>query len=256
MIGVETYIVDQSELVPLAQDIQHPARKVDRHPRKPESNDDCLRVHLADRLRRADQQFGIGRRLVRPPQVGFVPDLPLVHSILVTRHNRRHVALPGLQRRLISENPRSQALLRPVNRIPVGQAHPRANPLFAKAVDRFVEPSEIVAALLLLATSPAALDTRSSNPQLSHIGLVGRKIGILTVETFAPDRPARIRKFPRRPRLDTADKLQPRRNRLHLLPCQRPMLRQNGRRKTCSQKNGKESFFHFQSRLTVFFISL
>ena len=244
VIGMEAHIVDEVQFAALADDVQHPARESERHARKAEADDDRLGIDLADGFGRADQQFGIGRGLVGAPKVRLVPHLPLADAALVTARHGRHIAFPGPQRLLVGEYARSQALLGPVHRISVGEAHPRTDALFAESVNRLVEPPEFVFPLFLLAAGPAALDARGAHAQLAHIRLVSRKIGIFAVEALASHRPARVGQLARRGSRQRTDLFESGRNRLHLFPGQRPMLCRGGRGEQKTGEAEKESFFH------------
>ena len=228
VIGMEAHIVDKAQFAALAENVQHAAREADRHARKPEADDDRPGIDLADGFGRADQQFGIGRGLVGAPEVRLVPHLPFADAPFVTTRHSRHIALPRLQRFFIGKDARPEALLRPVNRITVGEAHPRTDALLAESVDRFVEPPEFVFTLLLFAAGPAALDTRGAYSQFAHIGLISREIGIFAVETFAPHRPTRIGQFARGGCRYLPDLFEPGGDRLQLFPSQRPMLCRGG----------------------------
>ena len=253
VVGMEAHVVEQPQFAALAENVQHAAREADRHARKPEADDDRPGIDLADGFRRADQQFGIGRGLVGAPEVRLVPHLPLADAPFVTTRHGRHIALPGLQRLFIGKDARSEALLRPVDRISVGEAHPRADALFAESVDRFVEPLEFVFTLLFLAAGPAALDTRGAYSQFAHIGFVSREIGIFAVETLAAHRPARIGQLTRGGCRHQADLFEAGGDRLQLFPGQRPMLCRGGQCEHEARQAEKESFFHFKKVVSGFF---
>ena len=76
-----------------------------------------------------------------------------------------------------------------VDRVAVADAHPGLDALFVQPVDRFVEPLEVVDALLLFALGPAALDASVFGAELADVVFVDAELGLVTVECFAADGP-------------------------------------------------------------------
>lgn len=74
---------------------------VERNPRQPAVNDDCLRINFLDRFIGAFEELRVRLRIrIRHPetlQVLFVPDFPVLDAILKVRNGSAHIFEPGLR---------------------------------------------------------------------------------------------------------------------------------------------------------------